>query len=416
MLFYIYQFKIIILGNQIKGMINKILIIIFISVSQISLGQWNKSGNPFYGNQSRNSSNMQIGGFLRFVNYQQYSKWNDDRFSDYAIHNKLYLYNKFDRYNSFYGSIQNRLIFGEAYNLNTSGYANSLLQNNDLLNLSFIIKEENNYLIHSEIDLLYYKWESQVFRFKLGRQRYYWNQSLVWNPNNYLNTYSVLGYDVINRSGLESVSLSYKLGGRKSKWTMDLVYAPHKTIDESIITSRLFYKNNRSEFQIVGGSILDDFSGGLGFTTYIRETGLSGEVTYFNAKNEEGYNALLVDLSTYYRFPSKVFVSAEALYHSNPQENTSPTNIFTNRSVKHLITNEFQIAGIMQYPIHKSTTLGSSVLYYFDDEYTTVNAFILVDITKTMEFYLSYNVFGQTQNVVDGNSRKYLLGQLAISF
>lgn len=388
----------------------------FILISQLSFAQWNKSGNPFYGNQSRNSSNLQIGGFLRFVNYQQYSKWNEDRFSDYAIHNKLYVYNQFDKYNSFYGSIQNRLIFGEAYNLNTSAYANSLLQNNDLVNLSFIIKEEDNYLIHSEIDLLYYKWESQAFRFKLGRQRYYWNQSLVWNPNNYLNTYSVLGYDVVNRSGLESVSLKYKLGGRRSKWNMEVVYAPHKSFEESIITSRLHYKNERSEFQIVGGHILDDYSGGIGFTSYIRETGFSGEITYFKAKSSDSFDALLVDVSTYYRFPSKVFVSTEVLFHSNPQENPSPTDLFTNRSVKHLITNKFQVAGIIQYPMFKSTTLGASAIYYVDDEYTTVNAFLLVDVTKRIEFYVSYNVFGQAQTVVDGDSRKYLLGQLAFSF
>ncbi len=397
-------------------MYRKTVLVLLTFLCQMSFAQWDKSGNPFYGNSSRRASGLQVGGFLRFVNYQQYTKWNEDRFSDYAIHNKLYVYNQFDKYNSIYGSIQNRLIFGEAYNLNSSGYANSLLQNNDLINLSFIVKEEHNYLIHSEIDLLYYKWESPTTRIKIGRQRFYWNQSFVWNPNNYLNTYSVLGYDVVNRSGLESVSFRSKLGGRKSKWNLDLVYAPHKSMDESILTSRLHYRNKRSEFQVVGGSILDDYSGGIGFTTYLRETGISGEATYFMAKGEEGYDALLVDVSTYYRFPSKLFVLAEALYHSNPQESLTPTNIFTNRSVKHLITNKFQLAGIMQYPMTKSATIGASILYYVDDEYATANAFLLVDITKRIEFYVSYNVFGQAQTVVDGNSRKYLLGQLAISF
>lgn len=396
-------------------MLKKIILGLLICICQLCVGQWNKSGNPFYGGTSGRTSGLQIGGFLRFVNYQQYTKWNEDRLSDYAIHNKLYVYNRFDKYNSVYGSIQNRLIFGEAYNLNTSGYANSLLQNNDLVNLSFIVKEEDSYLIHSEIDLLYYKWESESVRLMLGRQRYYWNQSLVWNPNNYLNTYSVLGYDVVNRSGLESVSFLYKLG-RRSGWSIETVYAPHKTADESILTTRLHYKNKKSEFQIVGGSILEDYSAGIGFTTYIRETGLSGEFTYFKAKSDEGYDAVLIDLSTFYRFPSNVFVSAELLYHSNPQFNPAPTDIFTNRSVKHLITNKFQLAGIIQYPMSKKATIGASALYYFNQEYASANAFLLVDITKRLEFYLSYNVYGQAQTVVDGDSRKYLLGQLALSF
>lgn len=397
-------------------MFKRILLTLGILICQIAFGQWNKSGNPFYGSKPKGSSGTQVGGFLRFVNYQQYTKWNEDRYSDYAIHNKLYVYRQFDKNNSVYGSVQNRLIFGEAYNLNASGYANSLLQNNDLLNLSFVVKEESNYLIHSEIDLLYYKWESQTTRIKIGRQRYFWNQSFIWNPNNYLNTYSVLGYDVVNRSGVESISVKTKLGGRKSNWSIDMVYAPHKTVDQSIITSRLHYKNKRTEFQVVGGSILDDFSGGLGFSTYLRETGISGELTYFKAKSDDGYDAFLVDLSTYYQFPSRLFVLAEVLYHSNPQINFEPTNIFTNRSVKHLINNELQIAGVMQYPMTKSATVGASLLYYVDDEYTSANAFMLLDITKRLEFYVSYNVFGQTQNVVDGNSRKYLLGQLALSF
>lgn len=394
----------------------RFVLLLFICFSQMSFGQWNKSGNPFYGKSSRKSSNLQIGGFLRFVNYHQYSKWNEDRFADYAIHNKLYVYNRFDNNSSVYGSLQTRLIFGEAYELNASGYANALLQNNDLVNLSFIVEENENYLIHSEIDLLYYQWQSESFRFKIGRDRYFWNQSLVWNPNNYLNTYSVLGYDMVNRSGLESISLDFKLGGRRSKWNMEMVYAPHRTMDESMITTRLLYRNKETEFQIVGGHVLEDYSAGIGFTKYIRQTGFSGELTYFKARTDESYDALLVDLSTYYRFPSKLFVSAEFLYHSNPQTNFQPTNIFTNRSVKHLITNELQVAGIMQYPMSKSTTLGASALYYFDDEFTSINAFLLVDITKRLEFYVSYNVYGQSQNVVDGDSRKYLLGQLALSF
>lgn len=397
-------------------MYKRIILILFIFFSQLSFGQWNKSGNPFYGNKANRSSGIQIGGFLRFVNYQQYTKWNEDRYSDYAIHNKLFVYQQFDANNSIYGSIQNRLIFGEAYNLNASGYANSLLQNNDLVNLSFIVKEENNYLIHSEIDLLYYKWESKSTRVKIGRQRYYWNQSFIWNPNNYLNTYSVLGYDVVNRSGVESISIRTKLGGARSKWNMDVVYAPHKTMDESIVTSRLHYKSKRTEFQLLGGSILNDYSGGLGFSTYINETGISGEVTYFKAKSDDGFDALLIDLSTYYQFPSKLFLLGEILYHSNPQEYFTPTDIFTNRSVKHLITNKLQIAGIMQYPISKRTTIGASVLYYLDDEYTSANAFINSKLTKRIEFYLSYNIFGQAETVIDGQSRKYALAQLAISF
>lgn len=392
-----------------------VLSLLFVFCVQVSSAQWNKSGNPFYGNTSK-KSNTRVGGFLRFVNYHQYSNWNDDRFSDYAIHNQLYIYTQFDRYSSFFGSIQNRVIFGEAYDLNSSGYANSLLSNNDLLNLSFIIAEEDRYLVHSEIDLLFYQWKSKIAQVRVGRQRYYWNQSLIWNPNNYLNTYSVLGYDVVNRAGIESISGRFSFD-RKQKWNLDLVYAPHKTFDQSIVTSRLHYKNKNSEFQVVAGSILDDYSAGFGFTTYIRETGFSGEVTYFKSKDtDKGYDALLVDLSSFYQFPSKIILMGEALYHSNPQTNIAPTTIFTNQSVKHLITNKFQVAGILQYPIHKSTLIGTSVIYYVDDEFTSVNTFLSIDITKRLGLYVSYNLFGDKNDVIDGESRKYLLGQLALSF
>lgn len=392
-----------------------VILFFFLSFGFIANAQWNNSGNPF-NNQSTRKSNTQVGGFLRFVNYHQYSKWNEDRFSDYAIHNQLYVYTQFDKYNSFFGSIQNRVIFGEAYEANNSGYANSLLSNNDLVNLSFIVAEEDRYLVHSEIDLLYYQWKSKAARVRIGRQRYFWNQSLIWNPNNYLNTYSVLGYDVVNRAGLESISTGFSLD-RKNKWNLEMVYAPHKTFDQSIVTSRLHYKNKHNEFQLVGGSILEDYSLGFGFTTFVRETGFSGEVTYFKAKDEEvGYDALLVDMSSFYQFPSKIIFMGEVLYHSNPQQTVQPTSIFTNQSVKHLISNELQVAGIVQYPIHKSTTIGASAIYYVDDEFTSFNAFINSDITKSLNFYVSYNLFGNQEAVLEGDSRKYLLGQLALRF
>lgn len=392
-----------------------VILFIFLSFGFIANAQWNNSGNPF-NQQSTRKSNTQVGGFLRFVNYHQYSKWNEDRFSDYAIHNQLYVYTQFDKYNSFFGSIQNRVIFGEAYEANNSGYANSLLSNNDLVNLSFIVAEEDRYLVHSEIDLLYYQWKSKVARVRIGRQRYFWNQSLIWNPNNFLNTYSVLGYDVVNRAGLESISARFSLD-KKNKWKWEMVYAPHKTFDQSIVTSRLHYKNKHNEFQLVGGSILEDYSFGFGFTTFVRETGFSGEVTYFKAKdNEVGYDAFLVDLSSFYQFPSKIIFMGEVLYHSNPQQTVQPTSIFTNQSVKHLISNELQVAGIVQYPVYKSTTIGASAIYYVDDEFTSFNAFINSDITKSLNFYVSYNLFGNQDAVLEGDSRKYLLGQLALRF
>ncbi|MGB0883147.1 MAG: hypothetical protein ACPG4W_01065 [Flavobacteriales bacterium] len=396
----------------LKQLLISLFLLLCLSETQ---AQFTKTHSPFDG--LKNKATYKIGGFMRFTNYHNYVHWDEERYTDYVLHNNLYYLQQYDDQNLLFVSMHNRLFFGEGTSLNASAYAQSLSQNNDWLNTDFIVFENDEQFLISNFDRFFYQWRSKKVNVRVGKQAYYWNQSFVWNPNNYLNTYSIFGYDVQNRNSILSIKSTFRLGDKRSPWTLDLAYAPHETFDKSIVTGRFLYKKKRNEFQIVGASVLDDVSVGFGFTTYINETGFSGEISYFQPKDiTAGESALLIDLSTYYTFPNKLFLLGEVLYHSNPQTSFVQNDLFANSGVKNLITNNIQLAGLAQMPIGKRVYLGSSAVYYVDDEDLSFNAFVQYKISKQLQFYLSYNLYGQQELVTSGDSRKFLLADLTLKF
>jgi hypothetical protein len=396
----------------------KIVLMIFTTflAVQISFAQWGRAGeNPFYQNKKR--SKTQVGGFFGLANIQDFTKWDPGNHNQTNVgHLRLFMINRFDRYNTLVSSLQTRFFYSN--DINTSSFAQDLKQQNNLVPLTWVVHENESSLLHTELDVLFYQYKNKNFQFRLGKQRYNWSQSWIWSANNYQNTYSVLGFDIDNRSAVESISAKYDFD-RNSTWSVEVSSVPRKQLDNSIHSARLLYKKGGNQFQVVGGMVLKDFSVGTGGRWAIDKTkDFFGEVTYFKPRNTDNSSeAFIVDLTYLQVINRRILLVGEVAYHSNPTALVTSPDVFTEINVKNIINDKFQASLLWRYHLNKKVSYGLSSQYFFTHKDADLRAFLQIDFTKKIQLYSAFNAYNIPVEDFDFNLiRKQWINQLIIRF
>lgn len=392
----------------------KYALIFLLLLSLDTFAQWDTGGkNPFYAQKSRNKT--EIGGFIGAANFQDFTKWDaDDHNSTSLGHLRLYMINRFDRNNLLVSSLQNRYFYSTT--IFNSAFVNDLKTQNDLLNLSWVVLDKEEHVLHSEIDLLFYQFKNDNIRLRIGKQRYDWSQSWLWSANNYHNTYSILGYDIDNRSAVESASLKINFG-RRNPWSVEFSSAPRKKLDNSNHIFRLHYADEGNEFQLVGGNVLKDYSLGIGGAIQInKNTSLYGEATYYHPRENSSTKAFIADFTYRQIINRQIVFMLETAYHSNPQPLYANFDVFTEANVKHILRDELQVSALWQYHYNKNIVYGLSSQYYFTDNLMDIRGFLQIDLSKTIEFYASANLYNLAFDDLDNPTRKQVISQLIYKF
>ena len=101
---------------------------------------------------------------------------------DNLLHNRLN-FEWFPNENfTFHADLRSRIFFGDIVRANPD-YADLVNDaNNDYLDLSVILLDRNNFVIHSMLDRLYFEYVKNNWEIRLGRQRVNWGINTVWNP------------------------------------------------------------------------------------------------------------------------------------------------------------------------------------------------------------------------------------------
>ncbi|SNX50907.1 hypothetical protein VTH8203_04582 [Vibrio thalassae] len=241
---------------------------------------------------------------------------------DHLIHQRFNYEYRFSSSFRFNAGMRNRVLAGDS--LSAPFYSEIIAADNGYFDLSRNLVDNDNMIINSQFDRLYFDWKGDDWSSRIGRYRVNWAMNTIWNPNDLYNSYSIYDFDYEERPGTDAISLSRKLGFASS---IDLVYSPSKDSNLQRYSARYLFNHNGWDMQILAGrSGLDNVVGG-GFAGDINGAGFRGELTWFDPWKSEyqgqSYEKTIVSsIETDYSFGGRRnwIGRASVLYISEPQQ------------------------------------------------------------------------------------------------
>lgn len=242
----------------------------------------------------------------------------DRWFTDNLIHNRIN-YSWFISKNiTFQTAMRNRLFFGQIYEANYTSdpnYKEKLDADVSWLDLTHVWGADTSYMLHTTFDRMNLQATFGKLELRLGRQRVNWGTSLVWNPNDIFNAYSLFDFDYEERPGSDAAVIKYYTNSSSSA---ELVVAPTDSLEGSSMAFKYQFNKKGYDWQGFAGWQKSFWVVGGGWAGEIKGAGFRGEFTEFvPAYNYMPWNAqLMATIDFDYTFNNSLRLSASYLYNS----------------------------------------------------------------------------------------------------
>jgi hypothetical protein len=288
-----------------------------------------------------------------------------DWINDNLFHNRLNFYWYYG--NNLTTSIQfrNRFMYGQTLTT-TPGYAESIDNEENFLDLSMNIFNEQSFFLNTAIDRLFLQYTAGRFVFTVGRQRINWGQTMVWNPNDVFNVQNFFDFDYPEKPGSDAVRIQYY-----PNYTSSLELAAKLDKNEKV-TAAAYYRFNKGgyDWQIISGVLAeDDIFAGAGWAGDIEGAGFRGEMSYFHPlENYSDTSGLFIaSLSLDYTFSNSLYLQFETLYNMKTEgaDNTGFFDFYQGTlDVKKLSFSEWNFFIQGSYPVTPLLNASLSGIYF----------------------------------------------------
>lgn len=284
---------------------------------------------------------VNIYGYVKYLPSTSFTNANDMMF-DHLIHNRINIKTYIS--NSFTArlDVRNRIFFGETVS-DIPFYGQLIDVDNGEVDMSFLIVNERDVIVHSIIDRAYLDFSKGKWEICAGRQRINWGINLAWNSNDLFNAYNIVDFDYQERPGSDALRVQYYTGDVSH---IEVAYKPGEDIDKSIIAGLYKFNAAKYDFQIIAANYYTDLAVGGGWAGNIKNAGFKGEGTYFLDKENLSDTTGVVSISTSidYSFKNEVYANASFLFNSEGQDSlgSSTTQFLTNQlSAKSLMPSKY---------------------------------------------------------------------------
>ncbi|WNJ18595.1 hypothetical protein [Pontibacter sp. G13] len=346
------------------------------------------------GQSSEEIKKLQLSGYVKFL--ETYSVPNPDLIGglkqpiiDHEFHNRLDLtYDPSERWN-FSISARNRLFYGDQVRTNPN-FADLVVQNNGLLDLSVVWFDNNYWALTTVFDRAYIRYEGEKWEITAGRQRINWGINTIWNPNDLFNAFNYFDFDYEERPGTDAVRVLYYTGVLSH---VELAIAPGDA-DTSTTVAALYRFNKKAyDIQFLGGYFEGDIAIGGGWDGAIGGAGFKGEVTGFLPLDGrtavwDTVASLSATASVEYMFGvgSGLFTTFSVLYNSNGNRvfNTSgagdvpgPILVTAQPSARNLFPAQWTFFGVASGSFSPIFTGGIGIMYGLDGPMTLDHQLII---------------------------------------
>lgn len=277
-----------------------------------------------------------LGGYIKYLPSQTWVNTSilpppfnavfPESFDDHVIHNRLNFYvgRKYEAGPPWWSvemGMRNRAFYG--YQASQSAFGTSLDTDPGLVDLRWLWNEGGEVLFASEIDRLFFHYETNRFLVTVGRQRINWGIHNVFNPNDIFNQYNYFDFDYEERPGTDALQFQYNLGDGFS--SISVAYSPKKEgFNESTLAA--LYKSNYNgyDWQVLAGYTYYDAVLGGGWAGAIGGVGFKGEGAYYYSTNTDfSESNFTATVGWDYMFSNGIYASASYLYNGLGKVNPS---------------------------------------------------------------------------------------------
>jgi len=295
------------------------------------------------------------------------------------------------------------------------GYASAIDRDDGLVNLSWLIVDEDSWLLHTIPDRLNVEWNSSDWRVTLGRQRINWGINTVSNPNDLFNIYSFYDFDYPERPGSDAIRIQHFLDWASR---VELAISPASDIRESV--AALMYASNMRgyDFQFIGGYYYNRLALGGGWAGSIRESGFKGEVMVFTdletTSNSQGTN-IVIGVSGDHMFDNSLFLIVEGLY--NQVGGREDFMLFgTELSADNPSFSRYQLMSQASYPFSPIWNGSFAVIWYPDEEAVFLSPSVTYSLHQNIDLNLLSQLFVGSSDSIFGSAGSVMMASLKWNF
>ena len=352
----------------------------------------------FEGVSQKLNPSFSLNGYVKYLPaYMDYSFFESE--NNHLIHNRINFRGYFGDNLSIGLELRNRIFFSDIPSIPIQG-------DEGLVNMSYFIVREDNFVFNSMIDRLWLKYQKDKIEISIGRQRVNWGVNTIWNNNDLFNAYNFIDFDYIERPGSDVVRFIYTEDNLSS---FELVYMPN---ERKGYTLAGLYKLNSFgyDFQVLAANYFNDIVLGGGWAGNIQNAGFKGELSYFFDK-ENIKNSLSFSSSLDYSTKNGFYFLGSYLYNSNGMNESnflSLININANvLSPKNLMPSKHSYLLQVSKPITPPLNSSFNILYGQGIKLLYISPTFSYDINSRLDagiisqFFFLDN-FGDFKNLLKG--------------
>lgn len=373
-------------------------------------------------------SPFEYNGYLKYLFSSAEYAVIDERFNDHLLHSRLNT--RWYPSQSITGALElrTRIFYGESVE-KISDYSNLIKSKQGLINLDFMLWDENRSIGYIEIDRLWLDYLKNNWQVTLGRQRIAWGTSWAWNPTDLFNPKDVLDFDYEELPGADAVRIQYYTGPVTK---IELAVSPGKKKEDLIAAGLISFNKWNYDFNLIAGYKKERWITGGGWVGDIFNAGFRGEVLLSQAPKEKFdsqiYNIYNIEplsdnkpvlsfvLSGDYTFSNSFYIHTELLFNSNGTDEYS--SLYMQEAIELDMLTPAQWSVFQEFAYQFTPLFRGSILGILnpDDKSFVIVPSASYSILTNFDFYITGLFFGGDTLTEYGGNSSTLFIRLKYSF
>lgn len=369
------------------------------------------------------TDNLRISGYVQgmpvWISADLPEPFNRDSFWEYRMQNRLNVQWFMSSNLTFNWQMRTRFFAGDLVNdlndLPGIRYADLIDLDDGFLNLSWVIADEEKWLLHYIPDRLNLDWQNGDWRVTAGRQRVNWGINMMSNPNDLFNIYSFYEFDYPERPGSDAIRIQHFIDWASR---VEVAFSPARDMKNAVAAALYGFNTRGYDVQLITGYYRNRWTAGGGWAGNIGESGFKGEIMYFLDLEKTAGNRtdnLIAALSIDHMFDNSLFLIVEGLYN---KEGGRDEFLLLGEplSADNPSFSRFQFTTQASYPFSPLLNGSLAFILYPDEEAMYVSPSITYSISQNIDMNLLTQIFLGSDDSVFGSAGNVVAGSIRWSF